>query len=171
MLSEKVYRDCKLFQATLGMITVRDCKGPSEETNSICIPIICYINTQVGATDHMTPPRPFNDSLLYSILLGYRFDATTGSSICFGLRVLAEACSRVIRVPSNLSQFVLSIVSVDGHNENGTSVNSQERLAEVGLDPVRLMVYIMVIRIVIKEHLTRIPPQLVSAVIIHRFYR
>lgn len=52
-----------------------------------------------------------------------------------------------------------------------SSIDSQERLGKVGLDTIRLMVNIVVIRIVVKEQLTRIPPDLVSTMIIHRLGR
>lgn len=45
-------------------------------------------------------------------------------------------------------------------------MHSQERLTEVGLDPICLMVDIVIVRIVGEEQLQWIPPDLVPAVII-----
>lgn len=67
-------------------------------------------------------------------------------------------------MPSNLSQLVLKSSSAPYRIHS--SSDSQERLAKVRLDPIRLMMYIMVIRIVREGELARIPPQLISAVII-----
>ena len=85
-------------------------------------------------------------------------------------RVFAAACSRVICVPKSLSQLVLR-----SHVRKvfpwQSRHHSQERLAEVGLDPVCLMVDIVVIRIVGEQELERIPPDPVATVVIDRLDR
>jgi hypothetical protein len=47
--------------------------------------------------------------------------------------------------------------------------NLQERLAEIGLDAICLMMDVVVIDVVVEERLARIPPQVIAAVVIYGF--
>lgn len=44
---------------------------------------------------------------------------------------------------------------------------SQEGLTEIRFDPIRLMMYIVIIHIIIEEHLAWIPPKSITAMIVY----
>lgn len=71
-------------------------------------------------------------------------------------------------MPSNLSQLVLVVSDQTQFTRPEAELDSQVRLAEVGLDTVGLVMDVVIVGVVGEEELQRVPPQSVPAVIIDR---